>query len=120
MDVSATERRSGIDPIFGLERPVLFAHRGGAGEVPENTEEAFRHAVENGSDVLELDIQLTRDGEIVVWYGLPWTASTMGETPSRRKSRSRISAGRGISRVAPGWSISGTRTTGSRERIACF
>jgi glycerophosphoryl diester phosphodiesterase len=69
MDVSATEPRSGIDPIFGLERPALFAHRGGAGEVPESTEEAFRHAVEHGSDVLELDIQLTRDGEIVLWHG---------------------------------------------------
>jgi glycerophosphoryl diester phosphodiesterase len=69
MDVSASEPRSGIDPIFGLERPVLFAHRGGGGEVPESTEEAFRHAVANGSDVLELDIQLTRDGEIVVWHG---------------------------------------------------
>lgn len=57
------------DRILKLKTPLLFAHRGGAGEVPESTEEAFRHAVKHGSDVLELDIRLTRDGEIVVWHG---------------------------------------------------
>lgn len=58
------------DPFFGVQTPVVFAHRGGAGEVPESTEEAFRHAVlAVGVDVLELDIQATADGEIVVWHG---------------------------------------------------
>lgn len=57
------------DPILGQKTPLLFAHRGGAGEVPESTEEAFRHAIEHGTDVLELDIRLTLDGEIVVWHG---------------------------------------------------
>ena len=57
------------DPIFQLETPLLFAHRGGAREAPESTEEAFRYAVEQRADVLELDVQLTRDGEIVVWHG---------------------------------------------------
>lgn len=59
-----------IDPFFGLDTPVVFAHRGGAGEVPESTEEAFRHAALTvGVDVLELDIQMTADREIVVWHG---------------------------------------------------
>ena len=57
------------DPILQRKTPLLFAHRGGAGEVPESTEEAFRHAVGHGTDVLEVDISLTRDGEIVVWHG---------------------------------------------------
>jgi len=62
---------SGIkDPIFGSDTPLVFSHRGGAGEAPESTEEAFRHSVENaGVDVLELDIQVTKDGEIIVWHG---------------------------------------------------
>jgi glycerophosphoryl diester phosphodiesterase len=57
------------DPIFGLRVPLVFAHRGGAGEVPESTEAAFRHAVSVGADVLEFDLSLTRDNQIVLWHG---------------------------------------------------
>lgn len=47
--------------------PLLFAHRGGAALAPENTMEAFTSAVEVwGADVLELDVHLTRDGQLVV------------------------------------------------------
>ncbi len=59
-----------IDTIFGLPTPILFAHRGGALEVPESTIKGFRHAIQNAdTDVLELDVQLTRDGQFVVWHG---------------------------------------------------
>ncbi len=57
------------DPIFDLDTPLLFAHRGGAGEVPESTKEAFAHAIDVGSDVLELDVQLTSDDQILLWHG---------------------------------------------------
>ncbi|XP_063615141.1 lysophospholipase D GDPD1-like, partial [Penaeus indicus] len=43
-----------------------ISHRGGAGENYENTISAFRHAVEVGTDMLELDCQLTLDGQVVV------------------------------------------------------
>src|SRR4051812_18691959 len=45
---------------------LCIAHRGGAGLRPENTLTAFRYAVEMGCDGAELDVQLTRDGEVVV------------------------------------------------------
>lgn len=49
--------------------PTLnFAHRGGAGLYPENTLAAFRDAVERGCDGAELDIQLSKDGEVVVFH----------------------------------------------------
>lgn len=57
------------DPIFKLRTPLLFAHRGGAKEVPESTEEAFEHAVRYGADVLELDLRLSLDGKPIVWHG---------------------------------------------------
>ncbi|MCZ6688079.1 MAG: glycerophosphodiester phosphodiesterase family protein [Planctomycetota bacterium] len=57
------------DPIFDRPRPILFAHRGGAGEAPESTREAFLHAVGVCADVLEIDLQVTSDGVIVVWHG---------------------------------------------------
>lgn len=45
-----------------------IAHRGGAGLCPENTLAAFRHAVARGCDGAELDVQLSQDGEVVVFH----------------------------------------------------
>ncbi|XP_003964517.1 lysophospholipase D GDPD3a [Takifugu rubripes] len=43
-----------------------ISHRGGCGERIEGTIEAFTHAVECGSEMLELDCHLTLDGHVVV------------------------------------------------------
>ena len=44
----------------------VFAHRGASGYAPENTLQAFSLAQEQGADGIELDVQLTKDGEVVV------------------------------------------------------
>lgn len=44
----------------------VVAHRGGSFEAPENTINAFRNAVEQGVDLLEMDCWMTKDGIIVV------------------------------------------------------
>lgn len=44
----------------------VWAHRGASHDAPENTMAAFRKAVEMGADGIELDVQMTRDGEVVV------------------------------------------------------
>lgn len=46
--------------------PANCAHRGASARAPENTLEAFRLAVEAAASGLELDVHLTRDGEVVV------------------------------------------------------
>jgi len=43
-----------------------MAHRGASGTFPENTLSAFRAAIDAKADMCELDVQLTRDGAIVV------------------------------------------------------
>ena len=48
------------------EGPLFFAHRGGSLLAPENTLVAFDRGAHFGADALELDIQETRDGELVV------------------------------------------------------
>ncbi|MBP7059960.1 MAG: glycerophosphodiester phosphodiesterase [Lachnospiraceae bacterium] len=46
----------------------VWAHRGASGYAPENTLPSFKKAVEMRADGVELDIQLTKDGEIVVTH----------------------------------------------------
>ena len=49
-----------------MERTLVWGHRGASGYAPENTMAAFEKAVELGADGIELDVQLTKDGELVV------------------------------------------------------
>lgn len=51
-----------------MTRPQNIAHRGGAGLWPENTMHAFRQAMAMGVDGFELDVHVTRDGEIAVFH----------------------------------------------------
>jgi glycerophosphoryl diester phosphodiesterase len=48
--------------------PLVSAHRGGAAYAPENTLLAFQNAARIGVDELEMDTQLTSDGELVVLH----------------------------------------------------
>lgn len=48
--------------------PLSIAHRGGADLWPENTLEAFARAIDMGVDGLEFDIQLSKDGALVVHH----------------------------------------------------
>jgi glycerophosphoryl diester phosphodiesterase len=45
---------------------AVVAHRGAAGAAPENTLAAVRRAIEDGTDWVEIDVQETVDGEVVV------------------------------------------------------
>ncbi|RMD97619.1 MAG: hypothetical protein D6812_14950 [Deltaproteobacteria bacterium] len=52
----------------GRPRPLWFSHRGYHETAVENTEEAFRAAVEMGFPGLETDLRITRDGQIVLLH----------------------------------------------------
>jgi len=58
---------------------LVIAHRGASGTRPENTLVAFRRAQELGAHMVELDVQLSRDGEVVVMHD--WT---LGRTTDGR------------------------------------
>ena len=55
-----------------MVKTEVWAHRGASGwdrqYAPENTMSAFRKAVEMGADGIELDVQLTEDGEVVICH----------------------------------------------------
>ena len=45
-----------------------MAHRGASTETPENTMAAFQKAIDDMADYIELDVQLTSDGEVIVMH----------------------------------------------------
>ena len=47
-------------------KTMIQAHRGASAYCPENTLVSFSKAIELGADAIELDVHLTKDGEIVV------------------------------------------------------
>lgn len=46
----------------------VTAHRGDAGKAPENTMPAFEQAVEDGADIIELDVRQTKDGVYIIMH----------------------------------------------------
>lgn len=48
--------------------PLIIAHRGASADAPENTLAAFELALRQQADMIELDLQPTADGEIVVFH----------------------------------------------------
>ena len=60
----------GADSAKGLitldgKQPLVVAHRGASGYLPEETMEAYSRAVELGADVIEMDLLITKDGVLV-------------------------------------------------------
>jgi glycerophosphoryl diester phosphodiesterase len=54
--------------FFSLPRPRVMAHRGLSGLFPENTLLAFEEAARVGAPYIELDVHMTRDGEVIVCH----------------------------------------------------
>jgi glycerophosphoryl diester phosphodiesterase len=60
-------------------RTLIFGHRGASHEAPENTLSAFRLARDMGADGVELDVQLSRDGTVIVMHDSAVDRTTDGE-----------------------------------------
>ena len=59
---------STVDGILALGRPVVLGHAGAEDVAPHSTIFAFAESVKAGVDVLDLDIQRTKDGVLVVQH----------------------------------------------------
>ncbi|MDQ4051096.1 MAG: hypothetical protein M3237_00140 [Actinomycetota bacterium] len=58
------------------EQPDVVAHRGSSGAAPENTIAAVRLAVRQKAEVVENDIQRTKDGELVIMHDISLARTT--------------------------------------------
>ena len=55
---------------------LIYGHRGASAYAPENTLEAFKLAMEMGADGVELDVHLSRDGELMVIHDIDLDRTT--------------------------------------------
>jgi len=67
---------SGVEIKAAEGRPIIIAHRGASGELPEHTLEAFQRAIEQGADFIEPDLVMTKDGHMVVRHDLYLSTTT--------------------------------------------
>ena len=68
-------------PHFAESEVAIIAHGGAQGHAPPNTMEAFEAALELGADTLEMDLQVTADGEIATIHDGTVDRTTDGSGP---------------------------------------
>ncbi len=57
-----------VDDLLHLGRPIVLAHTGGEDEFPASTMFAFGESMKAGVDMLDLNVQLSHDGVLVVHH----------------------------------------------------
>jgi glycerophosphoryl diester phosphodiesterase len=72
--------------------PLFAAHRGGAALWPENSLLAFRNALALGADYLEMDVHLSRDGEVIVMHDPTLDRTSTGSGPVRERTAAELGA----------------------------
>jgi glycerophosphoryl diester phosphodiesterase len=72
--------------------PLVIAHRGDSAHRPENTLAAFAGALEVGAVLVELDVQLTADGHVVVIHDPTLDRTTGGRGDVRAKTLAEVRA----------------------------
>jgi glycerophosphoryl diester phosphodiesterase len=72
MTLTPVSRHTSREALAGLassrRQPLSVAHRGASASAPENTLAAVRAAIAQGSDMVERDVQRTRDGALVLMH----------------------------------------------------
>ena len=66
------------NPWLREDRPLSVAHRGHSIAYPENTLEAYRKAIELGIEMIECDVNITRDGTLVMMHDPTLDRTTTG------------------------------------------
>ena len=101
-------------PFPDLARPIIFAHRGGAGEAPESTLGAMQAALAaNPGVAIELDVHQSRDGHIVVIHDDTVDRTTNGTGPVAQRTLAELQA------LDAGYCATPGQRRGTAPRGAC-
>ena len=71
---------------------TVTGHRGAAGHAPENTLASIRKALEMGADRIEIDVQQSKDGVVVIMHDKTLKRTTNGKGYVRNKTFAELSA----------------------------
>jgi glycerophosphoryl diester phosphodiesterase len=75
-----------------VSAPLVIAHRGDSAHRPENTLASFASALEVGAALVELDVQLTADGQVIVIHDPDLERTTTGCGDVRRLTMAQVRA----------------------------
>src|SRR5664279_3413431 len=69
-----------IAPVpFARHKFIVIAHRGDHVNVPENTLAAYKNAIKNGVDYVEIDLRTTKDSVLVIMHDASVDRMTNGK-----------------------------------------
>jgi glycerophosphoryl diester phosphodiesterase len=100
-DVASSAGGGKALPSLNGKPPLLIAHRGASGYLPEHTLEAYRLAIAQGADVIEPDLISTKDGVLIARHDPNLIASTDVASRPEFADRKRVD-----------WPVDGERQTG--------
>ncbi len=94
---------SGQAPLLTLDGqpPLVVAHRGASGYLPEETLEAYQKAIDLGADVIEMDLISTKDGVLIARHDPNLASSTNVASLPQFADRKRVD-----------WPVDGEKQTG--------
>ena len=107
-------------PTTRLPRPVVVGHRGAPAYRPEHTEAAYELAIDQGADLIEPDVVVSRDGVLVVRHERELSLST--DIASRPEFADRRTTKEVDGEECTGWfaedlDLAELRTLGAVERM---
>ena len=88
-------------PTLNGKAPLLIAHRGASGYLPEHTLEAYQLAITQGADVIEPDLISTKDGVLIARHDPNLVTSTDVASRPEFADRKRVD-----------WPVDGEKQTG--------
>jgi len=77
--LTSAQNLSGIPGPYPMPKNGICAHRGANETHPENTLAAFREAIQLGAHMIELDVQMTKDNELVIMHDATVNRTTNGK-----------------------------------------
>jgi len=88
---SDTSQKSSTKPTSGISQPIVIAHRGASGYLPEHTLAAYSIAILQGADFIETDLVMTKDRHLIVRHdnvlNLTTDVAARSEFSSRKKTK---------------------------------
>ena len=107
--------------ILPNKDPMVIAHRGASGYLPEHTLEAYALAIEQGADYIEPDLVATRDGHLVVRHEPNIVNTTDVKDRSEFRDRKRKAMIDGVEEegyFAADFTLAEIRTLGAVQQFA--